>query len=237
MKSDCINDFLRTVPTLSSISDATLHEIKAHLCKEHYPKGRIIFQQGDPVKALYFVEMGKIEIYKSDREGKKMTMWFINPLDMFCVPALIYGKAIANAEAIKDTLVYCLNKEHFERILLEFPEFSSSLMLYLTRRIINYSNSFDNLAFNSTMSRLAEIIVSHKITDDRGKTVCFLSQDEIASMAGICRETVCRTLGMLKAEHIISVGYRKITINDIKKLNAIKSGRGAGLLPCREQDN
>lgn len=237
MKSDCIYAFLRTVPALSSISDATLHEIKAHLYKEHYPKGRIIYQQGDSVKALYFVEMGKIEIYKSNSEGKKLTMWFINPLDMFCVPTLIFGKAIANAEAIKDTLVYCLNKEHFERILREFPEFSNSLLLCLSQRIINYSNSFDKLAFNSTMSRLAEIIVSHKTTDDRGNTVCLLSQDEIASMAGICRETVCRTLGMLKAEHIISVGYRKITIHDIKKLNAIKSERGTGLLPCREQDN
>lgn len=233
MKRDCINDFLRTIPALSSISDAVLDEISAHLYKERYPKGRIIFHQGYPVPALYFVEMGKIEVYKSDSEGKKLTMWFINPSEMFCVPTIIFGSAIASAEAVKDTIVYCLGKEHFDRMIREFPEFSNSLVLCLSQRIRSYSNSVDKMAFNSTMSRLAEILLSHKTTDDMGNTVCPLSQTEITSLAGVCRETVCRTLNKLKAESIISVTYRKIIIHDSKKLNAIKEGRDACPFPCR----
>ncbi|MEW6118148.1 MAG: Crp/Fnr family transcriptional regulator [Nitrospirota bacterium] len=236
MKNNCIDDFLRMVPAFSEVSDQALNEIKTHLYKEHYPKGGIIFQQGDPVTALYIVEMGKIEIYKDDEEGKRLTMWFINPAEMFCVPTLIFGKAIASAEAVKDTLLYCLDKEHFDRILREFPEFSTGLLLCLSNRILSYSNSVDKIAFNSTVSRIAEILLTHKTADEEGNTVCLLSQTDITSLAGICRETVCRTLNKLKADHIISVKYRMIIIHDLQKLKALCKERGTYPLPCRERD-
>ena len=220
MRKDCIYDFLKSVPAFSNVGDAALDRIKEHLFKMQYSEGEIVYQQGDTVTTLFLVEMGKIEIYKTDREGKKLTLWFINPGELFCVPTLLFETAIANALAVKDSLVYCLDKKNFDSLIREFPEISTGLLLCLAGRIMSYSDSVETVAFDSTLSRVANILLKHQTSDTGGQAVCQLSQNEITSLAGTCRETVCRALNKLKTENIISVKRRKIIIHDDQKLKS-----------------
>jgi len=127
---------------------------------------------------------------------------------------------IANAEAVKDSIVYCLEKNNFERLIQICSEVVIGLQRCLSGRIMNYSDFLENLAFSNTSSRLAKILLLHHVIDFVGNKVCQLSQNEITSMTGTCRETVCRILNCLKRENIISIQRRKIIIHDIKKLKA-----------------
>ena len=58
----------------------------------------------------------------------------------------------------------------------------------------------------------------YRTIDDKGNTVCQLSQNEITSLAGTCRETVSRTLNKFKKENILKIECRKILILDIEGL-------------------
>jgi CRP/FNR family transcriptional regulator, cyclic AMP receptor protein len=218
IKKDCIEDFIKSVPIFLHLSDAALGEVRKHLYKKQYAKGKKVFEKGDPISTLYIVEAGKIEIYKADEEGRRLTLWYISPGELFCVPTLLYGTAIANAEAVKDAVMYCLDKSAFDDLVSRFPEFSAGLLRCLSSRIQSYSNSVEAFAFTGTSGRVADILLRYRTIDDKGNTVCQLSQNEITSLAGTCRETVSRTLNKFKKDKIITMERRKILILDIEEL-------------------
>jgi CRP/FNR family cyclic AMP-dependent transcriptional regulator len=218
IKKDCIEDFIKSVPVFLHLSDDALGEVRKHLFKRHYTKGKKVFEKGDHVETLYIVEAGRIEIYKTDDEGRRLTMWYINPGEIFCVPTLLTGNTVTNAEAIKDTMMYCLDKADFDDQVSRYSAFSAALLRCLSSRIQTYSSSVESFAFTGTSGRVADILLRYNTMDDKGNTVCQLSQNEITSLAGTCRETVSRTLNKFKKDNIITIERRMILIRDIDGL-------------------
>jgi CRP/FNR family transcriptional regulator len=215
IKKDCIDDFLKSIPVFLHLSDDALGEVRKRLFKRHYAKGKKVFEKGDYVETLYIVEAGRIEIYKTDDEGRRLTMWYINPGEIFCVPTLLTGNTVTNAEAIKDTMMYCLDKTDFDDLVSRYPAFSTALLRCLSSRIQSYSSSVESFAFTGTSGRVADILLRYHTVDDKGNTVCQLSQNEIMSLAGTCRETVSRTLNKFKKDNIITIERRLVLIKDI----------------------
>lgn len=234
--TDFINDFLKKVPVFNNLSDDIIDDIKKHLYKKIFKKNSMIYYEGDAVNRLYILEMGKIEIYKRDPEGKKLTLWFIHPGELFCLPTMLYELAIANAEAVQDSILYCLDRADYENLVAKHPQISAGMLMCLAGRIINYSESLNRSAFAGAKSRIAEVILKHLITDDKGFLICQLSRSELSSLTGICRETVSRTIKQFKENNILDVKHRKILIKDIEKLksnclNQLCRGRGQDCPP------
>jgi len=131
---------------------------------------------------------------------------------------MLFGTAIATAEAVKDAVMYCLNKADFDDLVSRYSAFSASLLRCLSSRIQSYSSSVESFAFTGISSRIADILLRYHTIDDRGNNICQLSQNEITSLAGTCRETVSRTLNKFKKDNIITVERRKVLILDIDGL-------------------
>jgi len=218
IKKDCIDDFLKSIPVFLHLSDAALEDVRKRLFKKQYTKGKKVFEKGDIVETVYLVEAGRIEGYKTDDEGRRLTLWYINPGEIFCVPTMLFGTAIATAEAVKDAVMYCLNKADFDDLVSRYSAFSASLLRCLSSRIQSYSSSVESFAFTGISSRIADILLRYHTIDDRGNNICQLSQNEITSLAGTCRETVSRTLNKFKKDNIITVERRKVLILDIDGL-------------------
>lgn len=239
MKIDCVDGFLKTVPAFLHIKDKVIVEIRKNLSKRHYRKGHVVFQRGDEVTTLFIVETGKIEVYKTDEEARRLTLWYITPGELFCVPTVLSGSAIAHAEVVEDAVLYCLEKGDLERLMQKYPELAIGFLKCLSSRIRGYSDFIEAIAFTNTPARVAEVLLRYRDVDENGRSVCLLSRDEIMSLAGTCRETVSRALGRLKRENIIETGRRKIIIRDpeglkrrcINKAGKNKKGRGVAPLP------
>jgi CRP/FNR family transcriptional regulator len=216
--ADCVDDFLRSLPVFLSVDNETLGEIRKRLYKRICGRGKTVFQHGDPVPTLFIVEAGRVEVYKTDDEYRRLTLWYIGPGELFCVPSLISGTAIANAEVVQDAVFYCLDKADFDELLERFPRIAAGFLKCLSGRIIHYSQSVDTIAFTNSSARVADVLLRHRDTDGNGKTVCSLSRNEIISMTGACRETVSRTLNKFKKDNIITMESRKILILDLEGL-------------------
>ncbi|MGC8736993.1 MAG: Crp/Fnr family transcriptional regulator [Dissulfurimicrobium sp.] len=195
-----------------------------------FSKGKLIYQEGDAVNILYIVEMGKIEIYKTNSDGKKFTIWFIKPREFFCLAMMLYGVAFANAEAVQNTMVYCLNKKDYEAVINKYPEISARLLQCLAGKMVGYSGLVEKSVFFKAQSRIASILINHHSIDKQGVPVCQLSQNEIMSLAGIARETVSRMLRKFKEEGLVSVSRCNIHIQDMERLkNKLLEGSGSDL--------
>jgi CRP/FNR family transcriptional regulator len=84
----------------------------------------------------------------------------------------------------------------------------------MSKKMALYSAMVDDMAFKGIMARLAKVLLEYQRKDNAsGTNICCLSQKEIASLVGTCREVVARSLKNLRDDGIVSTSLaRQIVI-------------------------
>jgi len=206
--------FLKSIDILSGLDDHLIRFLASRLHKKRFRKGEHIFFQGDVVSHFYFVEMGRVEIYKSDMDGRKLTLWFVDPKDTFCLATLHTPAAFANAMVIEDAMLYTLKENDFDDFVAQSGEISTRFVYCMSKKMAIYSTMLEDMAFKGIMARLAKVLLEYQKKDDvSGTAFCSLTQGELASLVGSCREVVARSLKKLRDDGIISTSQsRQIVI-------------------------
>ncbi len=197
--------FLQSIDILAGLDDNLIRFLASRLHKKKFKKGEHIFFQGDAVSHFYFVEMGRVEIYKSDMDGRKLTLWFIEPKGTFCMASLHTPTAFANAMVIEDAMLYTLKENDFDDFVSQSGELAARFMYCMSKKMALYSTIVDDMAFKGIMARLAKVLLEYQKKDEVSKTtICTLSQGDLASLVGTCREVVARSLKKLRDDGIVS---------------------------------
>jgi CRP/FNR family transcriptional regulator len=226
MEKDALYDFLKSIPAFSMLSDSVLSIIKQNLQKKQYNKGEIIYSEGDTIDSIFLLEIGLVEAYKLNEAGDKVTIWFIYPNEIFCVPTLITGAAHLYAEAVEDSLCYTLSKPVFEKLAKEYAEFPYALLRCLSRRVIEYTDKVTHLTIKSPLEHIAKIILYNSTTDKDGDLICNLNQEQLATTSGQSKRTVARVISQLKEDGALTMKKKRIHVSKPFHLRAILSGEG-----------
>ncbi len=210
---------IKNVKMFSHLGNEALIEINKYVKVKNYSKGETIFIEDDVVDRLLILRYGKVEVYKNNENGKKLTLWYIKPFEPFCLVAFVLGKAISNVRAIERSSIYYIHKKDIERIFKKYPDIYSNLLDVMAHKFLINSRILENVALNDAKMRIFDIFTDNNYmlaTEER--CVVPLTQNEIASLSGVCRETVCRLLSKLKKEGILDISQKQIIIKDLKKL-------------------
>ena len=200
--------FFRAIPQLSVLENNQVFDLAQRTGKRKYRKGEYIFFQGDNVEHLYFLEMGKVEIYKSDVNGRKLTLWHIEESEIFCLATLFSQEAFAFAQAVENSLVYSLAKKDFEEIIAASGELSRNLIRCICGKMATYSSLLDDLAFRKIEARLAKTLLRNLHSVKGHYPVCRLNQEELAALIGTSREVVGRCLKTFRERGILSISKK-----------------------------
>ncbi len=150
-------------------------------------KKTIILKEGEVCKIMNYVHSGALRAYCIDKNGKEATIMFaINDwwlTDMFCFlnekPAMMY------IEAIENSCVFQLSKDHLEKLFANVPKFERFFRILMqnayTReqlRIIenltlSAENKYDN--FLIKYPQIAKQVTQKQIASYLGITPEFLS--------------------------------------------------------------
>src|ERR1044072_1808664 len=97
-----------------------------------YPKGKVVFAQGQPSDAVMYIQKGGIKISVLSKTGKEAVVAMLGPGDFFGEGALT-GQSIriGTASATTLTTVLVLEKEAMLRLLRDEPSFSERFMSYM----------------------------------------------------------------------------------------------------------
>ena len=196
--------FFRDIPQFSILGNDQILEIAGKVKKKKYKSGEYIFYQGDDLQELFFLEMGRVEISKSDINGKKLILWYIEEHGIFCLADLFSPKAFASAQAIQDSMIYSLRKADFEEIIMSSPELSRNLICCLSSKLAAYSSLLDDFAFKKMEVRLAKILIRNFKSTKGHEYCCSIAQEELASMVGASREAVGRCLKVFRERGILT---------------------------------
>jgi CRP/FNR family cyclic AMP-dependent transcriptional regulator len=219
MNETCL---LKEIKIFSHLDNKSLEYIQKYLYKKHYSKGESIFFEGDIVDKFLILKEGKVELYKSNENGKKLTLWYVESKNPFCIAAFVAGRAMSNAKAISNSIIYYINKNDADKIFSLYPAIYTEILSHMSDEFSIKLKILENIALSSAQERVLNVIANQKnIFTNENKCTISLSQEEIAALTGVCRETVCRILAKFKKENILNVQQKQIIIKDIEKFKSL----------------
>ena len=71
------------VPIFENLNNEELLEIVKTINHKEYSKGDVIFTEGNVANTLYFINEGKIKLYKYTKDGKEQILHVLSEGDFF----------------------------------------------------------------------------------------------------------------------------------------------------------
>ncbi len=216
---------IKEIPLLSSLSRAELEKLTEEVMIRDYKKGDRIFRRGDKADGLFIVCSGKMKITKSLSDGKEQILYIYSPGDFIGAFNLLKADRFEfDATAIEPTQMSILKKGSFDAIILKNPEMTLKVLEKAYDRINSIESLVERLSIGNSDAKVASMLLS--LVKEFGKETSegilldlTMNREEMASLAGIARETVIRKMKEFQREDILEDrGNRKVLIKRIEKL-------------------
>ena len=182
-------------------SDDDIHALYAigHECS--FPGKTRIFSQGDKGDSIYFINTGRVKIYTHDKNGKESIFRYQESGEYFGELSLLDHQP---RSVTVETTIYSeftkVFKEDFESCLLERPSLNSALITALTARIRDLTEELTHCKLSKAYVRLRQKL--YQLAEEQEDGTFLIehrhTQDDLASLIGVSRETVTHLLKALK---------------------------------------
>lgn len=196
----------------------------------HFKAKQRIFNEGDLVKGIYFIEQGKVKVLSRFNANEEKIIRIAGN-DMLLGHRGIHFKLYhISAETLTDTTLTFLPIDIFVKIIKANPDMALYLLNFLTEELREAEERLKNLLILDPKKRVALILIkliecfgySNKKTHLLSYT---LSRKDLANMAGTTYETIIRTLAHLEHLKLIELSGKDIIIKNEVKLRAFASDK------------
>ena len=159
-----------------------------------YGQDEIVFAQGDPADAVFYIQSGKVKVTVLSEQGKEAVVAMLGTNDFFgegCLAGQM--RRIATAATMTDSVVVRLEKAAIVRVIHQEPAFSGMFIAHLLARAIRVEADLVDQLFNSSEKRLARLLL---LLANFGKEekpepiLAKISQETLADMIGTTRSRV-----------------------------------------------
>lgn len=206
--TNCIREWLPVVDVKRSTFD--------------YKKGELLFNENDEVKGIYFLNKGKVKVYKKWGDNRELIIRFAGQGDIVGHRGLgknnIYP---VSATTLEFTSACFIDLNLFESSLKVNYELMHKLLMFYAEELQESEKNMRNLAHMPVKGRIAYSLIKLKdrfgITKE-GSIDISISRQDLGSFAGTTYETVFRVLTELVQEGVIGFEGKEIIILDEVKL-------------------
>jgi len=125
-----------------------------------YRKKQVIFAQGDPADAVFYLERGQVKLTVVSERGKSAVVAMLGHGDFFGEGCLA-GQPVrmATASALTEVSVVRVERQVMIRLLHERSLFSERFMAHLLARNVRFEEDLVDQLFNSSEKRLARVLL------------------------------------------------------------------------------
>jgi CRP-like cAMP-binding protein len=208
------------------LPERALEKIAALASRRGYPKGTVVFSQGDQGDALYGVASGRIRISASASGGREVFLNIMEPGDTFGEIAVMDGlPRTANAVAVDDSMLIQIQRSDFVPFLETHPKLALHLLRLMCERLRWTSELVEESAFMAGPARLAKRLLILASLHGRAARVGHLelriSQSELARFLGISRQIVNQHLSAWRQLGWVQLGRTQIVIRNPEALRSM----------------
>ena len=127
---------LASVDLLSTLTSAELEAVEHHTRRETFPRGKIIFREGDPGSELFIVTKGRTSAYLNLINGGDIRLATFAPGTIFGELAILdTGPRSASVVADDDVICYVLSEQQFAALAKDAPAVAIKLLSGLGREL------------------------------------------------------------------------------------------------------
>jgi len=186
-----------------------------------FPKGTVLFREGESGKEMYVVQSGQIAISKQVRDVEKV-LATLGPGEFFGEMALISNTArTATATCASDSRCLVIDPKTFEAMVRGNAEIAIRMIKKLAARLQEADTQIENLLLRDAQSRVVHYLAH--AAESRGKPVAGgvmveLSVQALPSALGIDEPQIVGVLEKLAKARLASLQGEGVLVPDAKKL-------------------
>ena len=159
-----------------------------------YRKDKIIFRQGDPSDAVFYIQSGKVKTTVVSEEGKEAVVALLGIGDFFGEGCLTgQPQRLATVSALTECVIVRISKTDITRVIHEEPAFAELFISHLLARNSRVEEDLVDQLFNSSEKRLARTLLILANFGKEGRPepiIAKVSQETLAEMIGTTRSRV-----------------------------------------------
>ncbi len=190
-----------------------------------YKKNQVIYFEGNRPARLFYIQNGKVKIYKTNDNGKELVVELFKSGDFLGYAALLEGTNYKEtAEAMEDTEIAVIPKEDFEELVNHDFKAAREIIRMLTKNIAEKEDHLLSLAYDSLRKKVADALLTldSKYNTEGTRDFCIdISRENLATIAGTATESLIRTLTDFKNESLIEMKRGSIVLRNKNKLRSM----------------
>ena len=114
-----------------------------------YRKDEIVFSQGDPADAVFYIQSGKVKVTVVSEQGKEAVVAMLGTNDFFGEGCLAgQAQRIATVATMTDSVIVRLEKAAIVRVIQQEPAFAGMFIAHLLARAIRVEADLVDQLFN-----------------------------------------------------------------------------------------
>jgi CRP-like cAMP-binding protein len=159
-----------------------------------YRQNQIVYGQGDPADAVFYIQSGKVKKIVVSEQGKEAVVALLGAGDFFGEGCL-RGETLrlAAVSAMTESVIMRIPKENIIRVIHEEPAFAEMFISHLLNRNSRVEEDLVDQLFNSSEKRLARTLLLLANFGKEGEPepiLAKISQETLAEMIGTTRSRV-----------------------------------------------
>ena len=187
-----------------------------------YERDKVIFAQGDPSDAVFYVQKGRVKIAVTSEQGKEAIVGMLGAGSFFGEGCLIgQPLRLAAASAMTESTVMRIAKAEMIEVLKREPSLAETFTTHLLTRNSRVEEDLVDHLFNSSEKRLARTLLLLANFGKEGRPepiMTKVSQGTLAEMVGTTRPRVSffmnkfRKLGFIDYNGVLQVHSSLLSI-------------------------
>jgi CRP/FNR family transcriptional regulator len=215
----CLSCPVREDSLFCDLESDALHALNAIRRPSVFPKGALLFVEGQPCAGLFVICAGQAKLTASSSQGRSVIVRVAGAGEILGLSAVMSETPYeVSAETLQPTEVNFLPQEEFLRFLQ-----------YLSQELQRAYHQMARIALAPTAkAKLAGLLLDWASSQSasRADNASFqlrLTHEEIGQLIGTSRETVTRLLNELRRHGLIKTNGRVVTLTDPQQLRTVFS--------------
>ncbi|MFT9600608.1 Crp/Fnr family transcriptional regulator [Mesobacillus sp.] len=211
MDKNEIKSVLASFSLFRDLNDHELEKIVNISISRDWKKNSHIFMQGARLENVYFINEGKVKIYKSDANGREQIVAILKKGEMFPhVGFFRKGGYPGYSEVLEQASIVVVPISQFEKVLVDNPHLSIKVFKVLGEKIVDLQERLEAQILNNTYEQIIKLLIrlgeihGEKQEDGTILLKADFTNKDLANMIGTTRETVSRTLTKMKKDELIT---------------------------------
>jgi CRP/FNR family cyclic AMP-dependent transcriptional regulator len=188
-----------------------------------FQAGETVCEADEMVSSVFLVASGRVQLYRTTREGRRFVIATLGPGSMFGEASLLGGQGPDTcAVALEPGTVWVMSSQHALEISSTDAMFGFGLMQAIGQRVVEAENRLEQMAYSTIAARLAALLL--ELGRDDPKSIVRVTHQELADMLGTWRETISKTLQDFRRRGLVASGRRQLTLLDQEGLQLEAGG-------------